>query len=112
MNNQIKPSEQEIRDFVSKHRNLGATLADVIGKIAPEVNEIISSGVGWQLIKADMERARDLAYKVLSMAAKDEEKTECKYLLFQRLPRVANMIDTWLKAVELIRKDDGTRTDK
>ncbi len=112
MSGPIKPSEQEIREFVAKHRSIGKTLADILGKIAPEVNGVIDTEIGWELIKGDYEHARNLAHKVLSLKATDDEKVECKYLLFERIPRVAKRISDYLHAIALIRNESGTGTNK
>jgi len=104
-----KPTEQEIREFVAKHRKLGHTLADILHKIVPQIHEIMETGIGWEILKGDVEKAGTLAVKVLrNENVSDTERFECKYLLFERLPSIAQKITDYYEAVGLIRKESGT----
>ncbi|MDD5722716.1 MAG: hypothetical protein PHY29_03130 [Syntrophales bacterium] len=111
MTNNSKPSEQEIREFVAKHKSLGHSVAEILTKIAPEVKEIMETGVGWELLRGDVEKAGSLAIHVLKNEnVTDVERFECKYLLFDRLPRIARKITEWYKAIGLIRSQSGKGT--
>ena len=100
------PSSVEIEDFLTKYGSLGKMLGSLIQKISPEVREILHTGIGWELIRGDVDRWKDLTIKVLSNDATEGERQECKWLTFDRIPHVAKKITLWYQAMGEMRKKE------
>lgn len=94
-----KPTSKQIDEFLKKNTALGVRLREVLEKISPEVKAVLESGVGWELLKDDVDKWYPLAIKVLKLEATDIEKQECRYLTFERIPRTATKIATYYKAM-------------
>lgn len=97
-----KPTSKQITEFLQGNASLGKRLAAILDEISPEVKAIIDSGVGWELLQDDVKKWQVLAVKVLGNEATDVERQECKYLTFERIPRVAKKIAVYYKAMGII----------
>jgi hypothetical protein len=97
------PNEQEILKFLRENGTFGKRLTQVLEKIAPEVKDVISAG-GWNILKDDLARWQEIAVKVLTNDASENERQECYYLTKIRIPSIIDKLIVWYKGIGLITK--------
>jgi hypothetical protein len=96
------PTKKEVESFLHNYGSRGKLLIELIEDKTPEINELIKTGIGWELVKQDVTRFKNVAELVLNGTATDLEKAEVKYLYFNRIPHVVETIKLWVQGLETI----------
>jgi hypothetical protein len=97
----------EIDRYLKMSKQKGAKVLSVLGKIAPEVNQIFSTEIGRTMLSDDILRAEELMGKTWDGTITDSEKQEFNYLSKIRIPRVLEKLNVYLKATGVIKKTVG-----
>lgn len=95
------PTEKEIKKFLEEWGEKGRVVKGILERTLPEINEL-KTGIGWEIVKSDVERATALIEKSIKGEVTAEERAEVKYLYFTRIPRVVKLISTWINGLDAI----------
>ena len=92
---------EDIAGYLSKTGKRGAHTLDILGKYQPFVTAV-SSTIGWELLKDDIQRHEELLEKIYNEQAEIQELAEFRYLKL-RLRKVSERIAVYLDKLKEIR---------
>jgi len=92
---------EDIAGFLSKSGKRGAQTLDILGKYHPFVTAV-SSTIGWELLKDDIQRHEELLEKIYNEQSNPQELAEFRYLKV-RLKKVSDRITIYLDKMKEIR---------
>ncbi|OHB71864.1 MAG: hypothetical protein A2W23_06345 [Planctomycetes bacterium RBG_16_43_13] len=94
-------SLEDIAGFLSKTGKRGAQTLDILGKYHPFVTAV-SSTIGWELLKDDIQRHEELLDKIYNEQSTPQELAEFRYLKV-RLRKVSDRITIYLDKLKEIK---------
>mgnify|MGYP001563776288 CR=1 FL=1 len=92
---------EDIAGYLSKAGKRGAHTLDILGKYQPFVTAV-SSPIGWELLKDDIQRHEELLEKIYNEQADVRELAEFRYLKL-RLKKISERISIYLDKLKEIR---------
>ncbi|OHB71486.1 MAG: hypothetical protein A2W23_03145 [Planctomycetes bacterium RBG_16_43_13] len=92
---------EDIAGFLSKSGKRGAQTLDILGKYHPFVTAV-SSTIGWELLKDDIQRHGELLEKIYNEQSSPQELAEFRYLKL-RIKKVSERITIYLDKMKEIR---------
>ncbi|HLE87584.1 MAG TPA: hypothetical protein VI727_07945 [Candidatus Brocadiaceae bacterium] len=92
---------EDIAGFLSKTGKRGAQTLDILGKYHPFVTAV-SSTLGWELLKDDIQRHEELLEKIYNEQADPQELAEFRYLKL-RLRKVSERVTIYLDKMKEIK---------
>lgn len=95
---------KEIEKYLEKMGKKGAHVLSILGKLNKNLDAVLNTEIGNQLLQKDILRAEQLLFKIANNKADDEEKAEFRYLFNRRIPDVAEDIKNYLKYTQVIKE--------
>src|SRR3990167_3659431 len=92
---------EDIAGFLSKSGKRVAQTLDILGKYHPFVTAV-SSTIGWELLKDDIQRHEELLEKIYNEQSNPQELAEFRYLKV-RLKKVSDPITIYLYKMKEIK---------
>jgi hypothetical protein len=96
------PTDKEIKNFIETFGTKGRGILEALERNMPEIDALVKTEIGWQMLKGDIDTLVSLVHKMLIGTATELEKSEATYLYATRIPNAAQKIKLWMEGMELI----------
>ncbi len=94
----------EVKKFLEHRRLIGPKIISALGRLTPQINSMVNSEPGREILNQEINRMEDLFIKIYREEATDIERSEFRYLRDIRLPMIIEKLDIYLKGIEEIKK--------
>lgn len=94
----------ELERYLRLKKERGAQTLSILGKLQPEINAVIGTDVGREILKQDIMRVEEILMKMCDGGATEQEIAELKYLKDIRLPRLTDKIKKYLESLQEVKK--------
>jgi len=94
----------ELERYLKLYKQKGALTLSTLGKLQPEINAVIGTEVGRELLEGDVKRVEEILMKMCNGGVTDMELAEIKYLKDIRIPYITGKIKKYLEGIQEIKK--------
>lgn len=98
-------TSDELDEFLRRvGRVKGPQVLNILAKLNKEIADLLSSEIGKNIFKLDMDKMEELFIKFYQERISDQELAQFRYLRDYRIPQIAKMIREYLKNIDYVKK--------